>query len=315
MAKGREELANEPVIDIDDKLREHIAKNTPVGGYQLPTGYLSHSQIAMYLKCPMQYYHRYICDNKRPPGVAITLGSGTHKAAEFTHHHIVDHNVPAPVEQVVAAFSDSFDHNAKDVPAEDWKVEGVNQGKIKDTGIQLVSLYNRILAPKVKPQVTANGTRGIEKKLEINVEGVPLVGFIDLIDTNADAIMSEEERTLLKQYGSDVPEVFRTAISDFKTRSKSVSEDEIRGSLQLTIYAYAEQISLVRYDELLNQKVPKVKRIHSMRTTQDYKWMFEIVTGVARAITAGVFPPCDPTSWACTPKWCGYYYMCRGKAR
>jgi|MudIll2142460700_1097286.scaffolds.fasta_scaffold00308_5 hypothetical protein len=314
MAKGREEIANQPIIDIDDKLREYMAKNAPVGGYQLPTGYLSNSQIDMYLKCPMQYYHRYVCDNKRPPGVAITLGSGTHKAAEVTHHHIVDHDVPAPIEQVVAAFSDHFDKKSEDVPAEDWKEDGINKGQIKDAGIQLVSIYNRVVAPKVKPQVK-DGVRGIEKKLEINVEGIPLVGYIDLIDTNADAIMSEEERALLRQYGSDVPEIFRTAIADFKTRTKSISEDEVKGSLQLTIYSYAEQVGLVRYDQFLRQKTPKVKRIHSMRTTQDYKWMAEIITGVARAITAGVFPPCDPTSWACTPKWCGYYYMCRGKAR
>lgn len=305
---------DEPVIELDDATRELIEKNKPTGGFQLPTGYLSHSQIEMYLKCPRQYYWRYIRDHKRPPGVALTLGSGTHKAAEVTHHHIVDHDVPAPLEMVVAAFSDKFDAQAQDIPQEAWQSEGVEKGAVKDVGVKLVSMYNTTVAPNVKPQVK-NGKRGIEKKIDIKIGEVPIIGYIDLIDTNADSIMTTEERELLKSHGLDVPSLFRTAVVDFKTKTKSYSQDEINGSLQLTIYSYAEQIGLVRFDQFLNQKRPRFKRMHSQRTLQDYAWMHEIVTGVGKAISAGVFPPCDPTSWACTPKWCGFYYMCRGRQR
>lgn len=310
--KGREEVEERPIVDIDDELREYMATNAPKGGYALPTGYLSNAQVEMYLRCPKQYEFRYIRGDMRPPGVAMAMGSSTHKAVEVTHHHIVDHDEPAPAEQVIAAFSDTFEKRAKEVPEADWTEEGVHQGAIKDAGIQLVSMYNRIFAPKVKPQVKGT-VRGIEKKFEIVIEGIPMVGYIDLIDTNADAIMTDEERQLLRQYGKDVPEVFRTAIADFKTRSKSISEDEVKGSLQLTLYSYAEGISLVRYDQLLRQKQPKVKRIHSMRATTDHQWMVKVVTDVARAITAGIFPPCNPTNWCCSAKWCGFWSQCRGR--
>lgn len=310
--KGRE--MDQPIVELTPELVEQLERNKPPGGFKLPRGYLSPSQIGMYLKCPRQYYYRYIRDDKRPPGVAMTLGTGAHAAVEKTHHHLVDHKVPAPIEMVLEAFSESFDKGAKNVPKKEWTEEGNDKGTVKDVGVRLVTIYNRDFAPLVQPQVH-NGIRGIEQKVEVTVAGVPMVGFIDLIDTNADAIMSVEERALLQGQGKDVPALFRTAVSDFKTKQKSMSQGETDGSFQLTFYSYATGIGLVRFDQLLKQKKPKVKRIHSQRTSQDYAWMNEIISSVAKAISAGIFPPCDPTSWACTPKWCGYYFLCRGKKR
>jgi len=310
--KGRE--MDQPIIELTPELVEKLERNKPPGGFKLPRGYLSPSQITMYLKCPRQYYFRYIRDDKRPPGVAMTLGTGTHAAAEKTHHHIVDHQVPAPIEELLEAFSDKFEKGAADVPKEEWKEEGNAKGLVKDMGVRLVTIYNRDFAPIVQPQVL-KGVRGIEQKVEVSIAGVPMLGFIDLIDTNADAIMTAEERALLQGQGTDVPAVFRTAVADLKTKQKSTAQGEIDGSLQLTFYSYATGIGLVRFDQLLKQKKPKVKRIHSQRTKQDHAWLSEIVSSVAKAITAGIFPPCDPTSWACTPKWCGYYHLCRGKHR
>lgn len=305
---------DQPLVAVSAELAEKIDKNKPAGGFKLPTGHLSHSQIEMYLKCPRQYYFRYVRDEKRPPGIAMTLGSGAHAAVETTHHHIVDHQTPAPVETVLAVFSDRFDKQAEDVPEQDWQEEGMDKGTIKDAGVRLVTLYNKNFAPLVQPQVH-DGVRGIEKRVEVSVAGVPMLGFIDLIDTNADAILSKEERELLQGHGRDVPEIFRTAVVDFKTKTKSTSQSEIDGSFQLTFYSYAEGVSMVRFDQLLRQKKPKVKRMHSQRTRKDYAWMHEIISSVAKAISTGVFPPCAPDSWACTPKWCGFFHQCRGRHR
>lgn len=307
--KGRE--IDSPIID--DSVLEKLEKNKPPSGFNLPQGHLSHSQIEMYLRCPRQYYHRYVREISRPPGISLILGTGTHKALETTHHHIVDYATPAPIEMVLATFSDSFDQNAKEVPETEWKEdEGNTKGGVKDAGLKLVSLYNRDFAPKVKPQVK-NDVRGIERKITTNVAGVPMVGYIDLIDTNDDAVMTHEEQTLLRDNSKSVPEALRTSVVDFKTKAKSVSQAEIDGSFQLTFYSYATQITNVRYDQLLRQKRPKIKRMRSMRKKGDYKWMCEIVSSVARAISSGIFPPCAPDNWACTPNWCGFWGLCRGK--
>lgn len=307
--KGRE--IDSPIVD--SAVLEKLEKNKPPSGFNLPQGHLSHSQIEMYLRCPKQYYYRYIRDIARPPGISLVLGTGTHKALETTHHHIVDYATPAPIEIVLSIFSDSFDKNAEEVPKEDWKEEeGNTKGGVKDAGLKLVSLYNKDFAPKVKPQIKEN-IRGIEKKVTVNVAGVPMVGYIDLIDTNDDTIMSHEEQTLLYDNAKGTPEILRTSIVDFKTKAKSVSQAEIDGSFQLTFYSFATGVNNVRYDQLLRQKKPKIKRMHSIRKTNDYKWMLEIVSNVAKAISSGIFPPCAPDNWACTPKWCGFWGLCRGK--
>ena len=47
---------------------------------------------------------------------------------------------------------------------------------------------------------------------------------------------------------------------------------------------------------------------------KDKRLLTEDVEYVADLIKKGVFPRCDPTltNWVCTPKWCGYYEMCKG---
>ena len=56
MKKGRE--IDQPIVSLTPTLLEQLEKNKPSGGFKLPQGYLSPSQIDMYLRCPRQYYFR-----------------------------------------------------------------------------------------------------------------------------------------------------------------------------------------------------------------------------------------------------------------
>ena len=287
---------------------------------KLPKKALSATQIEMYLRCPRQYYFRYIKGEIRPPGVALTLGKSTHEALETTHNAIVDTGVPASEPMVTAAFSDAFDHAVPDVPKEEWEKDDSTPGEVKDAGLALVRLYNAKFAPLVKPQVTqtqkGEQIRGIEKEFGILIAGVPVIGFIDLIDTNDPTIVaSPSEVVIMRQKGATIPEAMRTVIVDFKTKAKSFAQGDVDGSLQLTLYSYAEKIPAVRFDQLLRQKTPTIKRISALRKDTDYRWLEEIVRGVAEAISMGAFPPCDPSAWVCSEKWCGFWRLCRGRKR
>jgi len=314
--KGRE--IDSPVAELSEEDAERLAEQS-AKKYTLPKKYLSFSQVSMYQRCPKQYYWRYIKDTVRPPGISMVLGKGTHAACETTHHHLVDHQTPAPDEMLLDIYSGKFDTDVQEVDDKELKAEGVDTGVVKDQGARLVKLYNAKMAPTVRPQVTTDAegkeVRGIEKRFEVDVAGVPMLGFIDLIDTNADAVLSETEKALLAKSGQPIPPEFTTVIADLKTKAKTATAGEVDGSLQLTLYSYVEQISLVRYDQLLRQKIPKVKRMVSRRSAQDHRWLEEVVSSVAEAITAGVFPMCDPTAWCCSRKWCGYFAQCRGKKR
>jgi hypothetical protein len=299
--KGREVAA----VNVADE-----AFDEPPSRIALPKAYLSISQVNMYLRCPKQYEFRYVQDHKRPPAVPMALGSSGHVALETTHHHIVDHDVPAPTEQLLDCFSDKWTELSALI--EDW--EGEKPGLVKDKGVALVRMYNERYAPAVKPQANEQKQdRGIEKKFEITVAGVPMLGYIDLIDTNSPLAFSEEELELMRKSGQTVPEELRSAVVDFKFKGKSMAQTEVDGSLQMTLYSLATGIYAIRFEQLLKTKTPTIKRATAVRTKADHLWLQRIVRDVAEAITKGVFPPCDPTSWACSPKWCGYWHMCRGK--
>jgi CRISPR/Cas system-associated exonuclease Cas4 (RecB family) len=283
----------------------------------LPKRALSATQVEMYLRCPRQYYFRYVKGESRPPGVALTLGSGTHKALEATHNHIVDKGVPASAEMVSDVFSDAFEAAVPEVPKIEWEKDESTPDQVKDAGLALVRLYNAKFAPLVKPQVTQRDgkqVRGIEKQFGMLIAGVPVIGFIDLVDTNDPSIaVSPEELALMKKQGQEVPAALRTVVVDFKTKAKSFSQGDVDSSLQLTLYSYAEHIPAVRFDQLLRQKTPTLKRISAVRRETDYRWLEEVIRGVAESISLGAFPPCDPSSWVCSEKWCGFWSLCRGK--
>lgn len=294
-------------------LEKTINYETPAGGFKLPSGYLSNSQVEMYLRCPTQYEFRYVKNVRSPPSAAMSHGRGTHKALEVTHHHIVDHGEPASTEEVESAFSDEFDGVLAEIPKEAQVEDGLDLPQLKNVGLSLIRIYNSKYAPAVRPSVGTDGVRGIEKRFSVLVAGVPMVGVIDLIDTNSEGVLSKTESTSMALHGKEIPAILRTAIADFKTKSKSMSETEVVGSLQLTLYSYVEQIPAVRIDQLLKLKTPKITRITALRTSRDHAWLKHVVYGVAKAIHAGVFPPCDPTAWVCSEKWCGYWSSCRGR--
>jgi hypothetical protein len=301
--KGREKTAGTNVPDE--------AFDEPPSRLALPKTYLSISQVNMYLRCAKQYKFRYVDDHMRPPGVAMALGSGGHAALEVTHHHLVDHDTPAPTEQLLDCFSDKFKEISQTI--EDWEEE--KPGLLKDKGIALVRLYNEQMAPHVRPQVDDKRVRGIEKKFEVTVSGVPMLGYIDLIDGNSEMAFSHEEVLAIQATMGPkwIPEELRTSIADFKFVGKTMPQATVDGSLQLTMYSLATGIAAVRFDQMIKTKVPKVKRATSIRTRQDHAWLKRIVRDVAEAISKGVFPPTDPTDWVCSAKWCGYWHMCRGK--
>jgi len=74
-----------------------------------------------------------------------------------------------------------------------------------------------------------------------------------------------------------------------------------------------EDTERVRVDFLLDQKSgTRYEPISSYRTINDRQILVEDVEETVFLIKQGHFPRCDPTSWVCTPRFCGYYERCRG---
>ena len=91
--------------------------------YNLPTGYLSATQVTMHKKCGLQYYKRYIEGKKRPPGIALIEGSSHHASLEYNNKYKVKQHEDRKVKQLVSRFEDEFDTRNKEV--EDWGYDSV----------------------------------------------------------------------------------------------------------------------------------------------------------------------------------------------
>lgn len=249
----------------------------------LPKEHLSVSQINMYLRCPVSYYYRYVEGLIIPPKVALTRGKVVHSGIEYNYGQKMETKKDLPLTEVQEYTSAAFEEESEDT---DFGEE--DKGKVKDSAINLVTLYHKEVAPTVQP-------KAVEEKFEIGFVDTDytLLGFVDLIDQN------------------DV-------IRDTKSTGRTPSERVLVDNLQLAAYSlmYQEVTGKkeqgVGFDYLVNLKTPKVV---SFRTTIDdvqRARFLRIMDSVAKAIKNEVYMPRTEQhgNYLCSVEQCGYWEKC-----
>src|SRR5438105_1554586 len=158
---------------------------------------LSHSSISLYRDCPQKYKFKYIDKLPEKPKSFFSFGKSVHSALEFFY------NVPAlpppSLEQVLAHYKENW-------ISEGYKDAGQEEASLQE-GERILREFHRKHIADFKPPFFA------EYKFELQVDGVPVIGFVDRIDK----IDSE-----------------RIAIVDYKT-GKSFSNDRVKTDSQLTM--------------------------------------------------------------------------------
>lgn len=247
----------------------------------LPKEYISPSQINTYLRCPAQYYFRYIEGLIIPPKAALTKGKAVHSGNEYNYKQKIETKQDLPLNQVQEYTAAEFEQLA-----EETDFEGKDKGKEKDTTISLVTLYHTEVAPTVQPIA-------VEEKVEVAFDNADykLLGYIDVIDNKG-------------------------FIRDTKTTARTPSEESITNSLQLSAYTLAhrtltgtEEKGIV-LDYLVSTKTPKLVQLKAKRSQQDIDRFLKIMGIVAHNIACENFYP-NPTNQLCTPRACGYWNICQ----
>lgn len=258
----------------------------------LPSGHISVSQVSTYMKCPKAYEFRYVKGIIAPPKAMMAEGKAMHRALEVGQQERLKSKQLTPLDILFDAHSDSWKYQRTDV--EIWDEDSPEKVILKRSKIFLREYHKRFM-PYQKPL-------GVEKRLWISTSNlhIPILGYIDLIVEDT------------KPQSRHEPVMPQEQVVDYKVTSKSISQGETDSSLQLTTYAHATGLSTVGFDMFVKTKAPQVKTIKSTRSAKQWKWAERIFEEVGKAISAGVFPPGDPASWACTEKWCGYWGRCRG---
>lgn len=241
----------------------------------------------MFLRCPAQYEFRYMKGIKIPPVGAIIQGKAYHEAIGIDLLYKKTQGNLLAESQVADAFSTSFDIQLRLKVSNDeedkWEFDDIDwrdddPGKVKDQGIILARLYHNKIAQSIEPLE-------VEERKQTDIAGIPFVFIADVV---------EEKR-----------------IIDHKVKGRRFSEDELKKDLQATAYSLIYNRPL-EFHQALKLKQPVIDIAQTSRTDSDYQFFKDLVLRVKQAIDTGIFYP-NPTGWACSEQWCGYYKLCRGK--
>jgi CRISPR/Cas system-associated exonuclease Cas4 (RecB family) len=264
------------------------------------------SQRNMYLRCPRQYRYRYIDGIVAPPGAALIVGSATHVTAgeAYARGKALDAWTPdaartlmsgEEAEDLTAA---EFDKRATDVP---WETEDEEPGVAKDRAICMARHV-------VKDVVPASGRPvSVEERIEVQPQGEDwtFVAIPDVVVVNGEL-----------------------TIRDLKTKGKApsgVSSGAVQAdtdhAVQLAAYRYAYRAlgrgepSRFAVDYVWTTKKNGAQHAAAdvAVTDADLVLLFDDLRDIHAAIKAGVFPR-NRGSWACNPRWCGYFDRCIASA-
>jgi len=243
----------------------------------------SYSQINMFLRCPRQYYFRYIEGKKIPPKSALTLGKSIHGGIEKNYSQKIGSHQDLPVGDICDVYSENFEFLKKETL---W-LPDENPGKIKDEGYGLIKTYQKEIAPSIQPAT-------VEEKFTIEFPNVDyaFTGIMDLTTDNDFVI-------------------------DHKTTSRTPNQKEIGKNLQLTAYATGfrylrkKQEKQLRLDYIMRKREPEIMSITTERDEQDIHSFLKLIGYIHEAIQSGLFYP-NINNRLCNEKWCGFWDLCQG---
>lgn len=270
--------------------------------FNLPKGYLSASSIGTFLRCPKQFEFRYVYDIISPPSAALVTGKAVHSTLEEYFKDYLQSkkrmNEKETGELSVAILDSTIEE-------EDFKFSPKEYDETIYEVKDLVENYVKYVACTLEPVA-------VEKEINYTTDmGVNIIGYIDLEIKKLDALN----------------------IIDYKVTSKKWTKNKLVNSLQFNIYSIATGVNTIEVHNMVKLGAPtKVLPEHKRYEEEgivDYtnklrvlehkfdnsaKQHFEeIIHSVAKAVSLGLFIPCDPESWCCNETWCGYWDRCRGK--
>lgn len=251
---------------------------------------ITQSMLGMFLRCPHQFERRYLRGEIIPPGIAARRGSAIHRAAQINHDQKQHTQQDLPVDALQDAARDHYMKLIQEqgvfIPKDQISEKDELLARGLDATVRLTKLYRESLAPVIQPLL-------VEEKLTMEAGlGLPLQGTIDVLTTDH-------------------------WLPDLKTADRSKGMGEADNSLQLTFYAglvanqtgkWPAKLSL---EVLVNQKEPKLQSLPTSRGPGEWVNLLLRIQLMLAQIQIGLFPPCDPSTWICSPQWCGYFWTCK----
>lgn len=249
--------------------------------------HLSPTQVNMFLRCPAQWYYRYVRGLKRPPSGAATLGSAVDSGITHNYRQKIESHQDLALDEVLDAFSTDFEARKSETL---WGPEE-KPSQVKDDGARVLSLYQGDVAPTVQPTA-------VQKRVELDM---PNFAYRFVV----------------------VPDVVErgSIIRDTKVVKRSPAKVEDAPALapahqdQMVAYALAYRATQERAEEgcvvdyLVRTKNTKLVQIPFRVTSSHLAYYKNLIGLVARQIEALIFTP-NRQNYLCTRRHCGYWGEC-----
>lgn len=308
MTAGLEEIDEilDPSVEVPDDLEPELADF-------LPRGYLSPSQVTMFLKCPRSWELAYVEKKPRRTVARMFQGIFVHQGVEAVlKERLLNGKLP-PLELATDTFSDAFEQSKKLI--DDWEEE--DEGSVKDVGVKCTKAYYEEAAPNATPIIVEKTVTAVFKSADGKVK-LPVLGRLDSEQVQAH---TEDEyqkiREALASGGktADIKKPLR--VHDLKVTTDKWSQNDLDNDLQFAMYAGIEGIPDVQVDQIVKGRAkvprPRYEKLTGVVTPKMVKHVEGVMEGVGRSIALGHFPMTDPSNWWCGEKWCSMWQHCRGK--
>ncbi|MCE5209004.1 MAG: PD-(D/E)XK nuclease family protein [Anaerohalosphaeraceae bacterium] len=258
--------------------------------------HLSYSSISSYLMCAANWKMHYIDKISGPTSTALIFGSAFHGAIEgYLIGQVKSEQPKSLIEHWQESWKRETTLEGQPRTDIDWMMD--TPESMCNEGVRLLSnldIQRGILS--IKPLIGENGKPAIEAKIELHVPGVPIpiIGYIDVITADG------------------VP-------GDFKTSSKSWSDDKAGDEIQTLFYLAALNQAGIKVPDwafthyvFVKTKTPQFQKFTHKHNPAQLMWLFKMIQNVWKGIEAGIFPE-NPGTWKCNPRYCEYWNLCRGK--
>lgn len=237
--------------------------------------YLSVSQISQMMRCPMQYEWRYVKKAVAPVALPLVEGSAIHKVLQYVNEYRIQKKKWLNLDSVLDYWSSLWSSRSKDV--EEWGSDHPEDVRVR--GSSLLREYHKEFMKETSPVAS-------EEFFDIQINGKSIIGYIDMVE--------------------------KDCVTDYKVVGRNPSQSDVSNHLQLALYTI---IKKVRVGQIiaLNKKNGSITSLPAKFNRNH--WLGRISDMVERFYKmkeSGVFPPCEPNSWMCNDKYCGYYDRCVG---
>lgn len=275
----------------------------------LPRGYLSPSQVGMFLKCPKSWELAYLQHKPRRTVARMFQGIQVHNAVEKVLKERLATGLLMSQEMATDAYSDSFNETKKLI--DDW--EGEDEGSVKDTGVKCTKAYYDEAAVDATPIEVEKTFHAVFRSPDGKIR-LPVLGRIDSIQVQSHT--EQEYQDIREAIGAKQPTKPKR-VHDLKVVTDKWSESDLANDLQFAIYAGVEHVPDVQVDMVVKGRAktprPRYEKLTGVISDKMVKHAEAVVLGVAQAVALGHFPMTDPSNWWCGEKWCGMWRHCRGK--